>query len=47
MESKLQKLKSFNLIMGAFHLIQGVVMLFLATSVIQQIAQFQDRKSVV
>ena len=40
-EIKLQKLKSFNLIMGAFHLIQGIIMLFLATSVIQKIAQFQ------
>lgn len=41
MENKLQKLKRFNLIMGAFHLIQGVAMLFLATTVIQKIAEFQ------
>ena len=41
MEKTLQKLKNFNLIMGAFHLIQGVIMLFLASSVIQKIAEFQ------
>lgn len=39
-ESKFEKLKRFNLIMGAFHLIQGVLMLFLATTVIQNIAEF-------
>jgi hypothetical protein len=41
MDITLQKLKRFNLIMGAFHLVQGVVMVFLATSVIQKIAEFQ------
>ena len=41
MEIKLAKLRRFNLIMGAFHLIQGAIMLFLATSVIQKIAEFQ------
>jgi hypothetical protein len=41
MENSLPKLKRFNLIMGAFHLIQGLIMLFLATSVIQKIAEFQ------
>ena len=41
MEKTLQKLKNFNLVMGAFHLIQGVIMLFLASSVIQKIAEFQ------
>jgi len=41
MEEKLQKLKRFNLIMGALHLIQGIAMLFLATNVIQKIAEFQ------
>ena len=35
------KLKRFNLIMGGFHLIQGIAMLFLATTVIQKIGQFQ------
>lgn len=38
---KLHKLKRFNLIMGAFHFIQGVIMLFLATSIIQKISEFQ------
>ncbi len=41
MEEKLQKLKRFNLIMGALHLIQGIGMIFLATNVIQKIAEFQ------
>lgn len=41
MELSLQKLRRFNLIMGAFHLIQGLIMLFLATSVIQKITEFQ------
>lgn len=41
MEIKLLKLKRFNLIMGFFHLIQGIAMLFLSTSVIQKIAAFQ------
>lgn len=35
-----EKLRSFNLIMGALHLVQGVAMLFLATTVIQKIAEF-------
>ncbi len=38
---KLKKLKNFNLIMGAFHLFQGIIMLFLATNVIQSISEFQ------
>ena len=33
-------LRRFNAIMGGLHLIQGIVMLFLATSVIQNIAEF-------
>jgi hypothetical protein len=41
MENSLPTLKRFNLIMGAFHLVQGLIMLFLATSVIQKIAEFQ------
>jgi len=41
MEHTLQKLRRFNLIMGAFHFVQGLIMLFLATSVIQKIAEFQ------
>ena len=41
MDTAMFKLKRFNLIMGFFHLIQGVAMLFLATTVIQKIAEFQ------
>jgi hypothetical protein len=41
MEAKLLKLRRFNLIMGGFHLVQALAMLFLATTVIQQISQFQ------
>lgn len=41
MEEKLQKLKKFNLIMGGLHLVQGIAMIFLATNVIQKIAEFQ------
>ncbi len=41
MDVRLQKLKRFNLIMGGFHLIQGILMLFLATNVIQKISEFQ------
>lgn len=41
MDMELKKLKRFNLIMGAFHLIQGILMLFFATTVIQKIAEFQ------
>ena len=41
MDERLQKLKRFNLIMGGFHLIQGLIMAFLATTVIQKIAEFQ------
>lgn len=36
----LSKLRRFNIIMGGLHLIQGIVMLFLATSVIQTIGEF-------
>lgn len=38
-----KKLRKFNLIMGGLHLIQGVIMLFLATSVIQTIAEFAPK----
>lgn len=41
MEKSLYSLRRFNLVMGAFHLVQGIIMLFLATSVIQKIAEFQ------
>ena len=36
----LKKLRRFNMIMGSLHLIQGILMIFLATSVIQKIAEF-------
>ena len=38
---KLLKLKRFNMIMGGLHLIQGITMLFLASTVIQKISEFQ------
>lgn len=41
MSTDLMKLKRFNIIMGAFHLVQGLAMLFLASSVIQTISEFQ------
>jgi hypothetical protein len=41
MENTFLKLKRFNLIMGSFHLVQGLIMLFLATTVIQKIAEFK------
>lgn len=40
-ENALIKLRNFNRIMGGLHLIQGMAMLFLATSVIQKIGEFQ------
>jgi len=43
MESKLKKLRKFNMIMGGLHLIQGIAMIFLATSVIQKIAEFSPK----
>ncbi len=41
MNENLSKLRRFNIIMGGLHLVQGVIMIFLATSVIQTIAEFQ------
>ncbi len=41
MQNQFDKLKRFNLIMGTFHFIQGVIMLFLASSVIETISEFQ------
>lgn len=43
MEGKHSKLVRFNIIMGVFHFVQGVIMLFLASSVIQNIAEFQPK----
>ncbi len=39
----LKKLRRFNFTMGCLHLIQGVLMIFLATSVIQKIAEFSPK----
>ena len=36
-----KRLRRFNMIMGALHLVQAVLMAFLATSVIQTISQFK------
>ncbi|HOJ12194.1 MAG TPA: hypothetical protein PK733_16620 [Clostridiales bacterium] len=41
MQKKLIKLKRFNLVMGFFHLVQGIIMIFLATNVIQKIGEFK------
>ena len=40
MELTFKKLRRFNLIMGGLHLIQGVGMILLASTVIQKIAEF-------
>lgn len=39
-EKAIIKLRKFNLLMGGLHLVQGIAMLFLATTVIQKIAEF-------
>lgn len=39
--TQLKKLRRFNMIMGGLHLIQGILMLFLASTVIQKIGEFQ------
>lgn len=36
-----EKIINFNLVMGILHLVQGLIMMFLASSVIQKIAEFQ------
>jgi hypothetical protein len=41
MEDKFNKLIKFNKTMGLFHLIQAFIMLFLATTIIQTISEFQ------
>jgi len=38
-----EKLRRFNLIMGALHLVQGILMLILASTVIQKIAEFSPK----
>ncbi|MBE0600141.1 MAG: heliorhodopsin HeR, partial [Firmicutes bacterium] len=40
MDSIYKKLRRFNMVMGGLHLIQGVLMIFLATTVIQKISEF-------
>ena len=40
METVFRKLRRFNLLMGGLHLAQGILMIFLATGVIQQITKF-------
>ena len=42
-QSIFSKLRRFNMIMGALHLVQGIAMLFLATTVIQNIAEFKPQ----
>jgi len=39
-DAVLKKLRKFNLLMGALHLVQGIAMLVLATTVIQTIGEF-------
>ena len=39
----IKKLRRFNLVMGLLHLLQGIVMIILATSVIQKIAEFSPK----
>lgn len=41
MELQIKKLVRFNAIMGAFHLIQAIAMVFLLTSVIDGVAEFE------
>ena len=43
MPEKIAKLRRFNMFMGALHLIQSVLMMFLATTVIQKIATFAPK----
>lgn len=40
MDTAFRKLRRFNMLMGALHLVQGILMLILATGVIQKIAEF-------
>lgn len=40
-ENPMDRLRRFNFIMGILHLIQAIAMLFLATTVIQKIGEFQ------
>ena len=42
-ELQIKKLRRFNVIMGGLHLLQGIAMIFLATTVIQNIAEFSPK----
>ncbi len=42
-ELQFKKLRRFNVIMGGLHLLQGIAMIFLATTVIQNIAEFSPK----
>lgn len=43
MDKQLSNLKRFNLIMGSVHFVQGVLMLFLSSSVIEKIGEFKPQ----
>ena len=43
METIYKKLRKFNITMGALHLVQGIAMIFLATTVIKKIAEFSPK----
>ncbi|MGL5979258.1 MAG: heliorhodopsin HeR [Erysipelotrichaceae bacterium] len=43
MEKQLQKLTRFNLIMGFFHLIQGLGMLYLASTIVKDVSEFAPK----
>ena len=43
METIFKKLRRFNMIMGGLHFIQGLLMIFLATSIIQKIGEFSPK----
>jgi len=40
-KTSFQSLRKFNLIMGALHLVQGIMMLILSSTVIQKISEFK------
>lgn len=40
-QTEIDRLRRFNVIMGAIHLLQGIIMLILAGTVVQKIAEFQ------
>jgi len=42
-DTSFKKLRSFNLVMGCLHLLQGVIMLVLATTVISKITEFKPQ----